>query len=606
MQSGAVVPQRRRSPGLTVGIRSPAGPVKRYQPASVRSLRHTHPTIPFPTHSERGQVVGCVFSNLQKRRGDKMALCHVMVFVGMVVAAAPFVIGTDLSASGYNVCSRQEEYQQPYTVTVLASRRQVYYTRSWGFQCRRYRWVYSTQHMTRQRTVYRVVYQCCAGWQQSGSVCSIHIDECSYNPCKNVTTCHDGLNSYTCECATGWLGLLCDNDIDECSSNPCQNGATCHDGLTSYTCDCASGWEGLNCENGPVMETSPSTLTTKPGVTSDNEPELTVLARLNVSLTLTAPRSVTLSSLRNSIIESLEQQTGVFCKAQCEIGEIFLLDVTDPNGARKKRQAADDEIQFNVIIQLIVLANQEKSYTSNATVAAENLIQEKAEALRKLARSGILSVSIDGEKYRLMDNSDNSKSCPPGQDYNTDGSCEKERNTAQWLIGVICAAVLVIIIIAVVAVLIYRRKHKPSASLHGKSGNEMTNLETPGRRRDHTGSDGSVDNIIYNTDDEGFVDNVIYNAVDAGTDDNAIYNAVDAGTMGNAIYNADDAGTMDNAIYNADDAGTVDNAIYNTDDTRAVDNAIYNAVDAWTEDNAIYNADDAGTVDNATQNVQRR
>ncbi len=31
---------------------------------------------------------------------------------------------------------------------------------------------------------------------------------------------------------------------------PCQNSATCHDGVNSYTCSCATGWTGVNCESG--------------------------------------------------------------------------------------------------------------------------------------------------------------------------------------------------------------------------------------------------------------------------------------------------------------------------------------------------------------------
>ena len=37
-------------------------------------------------------------------------------------------------------------------------------------------------------------------------------------------------------------------DMDECTSSPCQNGGTCHDGINSYTCDCVPGYGGNNCE----------------------------------------------------------------------------------------------------------------------------------------------------------------------------------------------------------------------------------------------------------------------------------------------------------------------------------------------------------------------
>ena len=49
-------------------------------------------------------------------------------------------------------------------------------------------------------------------------------------------------------------------DIDECSSDPCQNGGTCEDGVNEYTCQCATGYTGTNCENGkhvpPVAATT--------------------------------------------------------------------------------------------------------------------------------------------------------------------------------------------------------------------------------------------------------------------------------------------------------------------------------------------------------------
>ncbi|CAH1263350.1 MRC1 [Branchiostoma lanceolatum] len=102
-----------------------------------------------------------------------------------------------------------------------------------------------------------------------------------------------------------------------------------------------------------------------------------------------------------------------------------------------------------------------------------------------------------------------------------------EQKIPPWVIGVICAVMAVITIIAVVTVLLYRRKHNPGATMPGKRGSEMTNLGTPDRH-DHTASEGSVDNIIYNTEDEGFVDNVIYNAGDDGTVDNVIYQGEDS------------------------------------------------------------------------------
>eukprot|EP00058_Branchiostoma_floridae_P027790 XP_002613281.1 hypothetical protein BRAFLDRAFT_68246 [Branchiostoma floridae] len=187
---------------------------------------------------------------------------------------------------------------------------------------------------------------------------------------------------------------------------------------------------------------------------------------------------------------------------------VIFHNITDTTPARKKRQA-DDEVTINVTIQLTVLVSQGGTLDRKM---AEDLLQEKADNLRRLARSpGGLSINIGGKVVRLVDNSGEGQKTPP------------------WLIGVICAAVVVIIIIALVTVLLCRRKHTPGVNMPGKSGNEMTNLDTS-KRRDHPATDGSVDNIIYNTEDEGVVDNVIYNAGDDGTVDNVIYEGQDSQT----------------------------------------------------------------------------
>lgn len=43
-------------------------------------------------------------------------------------------------------------------------------------------------------------------------------------------------------------------DIDECASGPCRNGGTCTNGLNSYTCTCVAGWMGVNCETGNIHQ----------------------------------------------------------------------------------------------------------------------------------------------------------------------------------------------------------------------------------------------------------------------------------------------------------------------------------------------------------------
>ncbi len=38
-------------------------------------------------------------------------------------------------------------------------------------------------------------------------------------------------------------------DINDCPTvNPCNNGATCVDGVNDFSCICASGYSGIHCE----------------------------------------------------------------------------------------------------------------------------------------------------------------------------------------------------------------------------------------------------------------------------------------------------------------------------------------------------------------------
>lgn len=37
-------------------------------------------------------------------------------------------------------------------------------------------------------------------------MCEININECEPYPCLNIATCIDGLNNFTCVCATGFEG----------------------------------------------------------------------------------------------------------------------------------------------------------------------------------------------------------------------------------------------------------------------------------------------------------------------------------------------------------------------------------------------------------------
>ncbi|XP_043914307.1 protein crumbs homolog 1-like [Protopterus annectens] len=130
-------------------------------------------------------------------------------------------------------------------------------------------------------------YRCICPPGFSGTDCTVNINECESNPCKDLNAeCVDKINEYSCVCHVGFSGLpcqpnefncsreLCENngtcteingsstckceagfrgdrcelDIDECSSYPCQNGAICREGVNHYRCFCVPGFQGYNCE----------------------------------------------------------------------------------------------------------------------------------------------------------------------------------------------------------------------------------------------------------------------------------------------------------------------------------------------------------------------
>ncbi|XP_078573391.1 uncharacterized protein LOC144860148 isoform X3 [Branchiostoma floridae x Branchiostoma japonicum] len=177
----------------------------------------------------------------------------VLMLVGMVVVATPFVTGAGLSAGGAHVCSRRTAYLQPYTVTEQASRTQRYTSKckTWLFfttrDCTKYRTVYSVRYRQMQRTVYRTAYECCTGWRQSGNSCPIPI--CS-SACQNGGAC---TAPGVCTCTAGFTGSRCQTDKNECSSNNGGCDQTCTNTRGSYTCSCRQGFvldsDGRGCSD---------------------------------------------------------------------------------------------------------------------------------------------------------------------------------------------------------------------------------------------------------------------------------------------------------------------------------------------------------------------
>ncbi|CAH3174109.1 unnamed protein product, partial [Porites evermanni] len=100
------------------------------------------------------------------------------------------------------------------------------------------------------------------------------IDDCVNHNCANGGSCVDGVDTYTCNCPSGFTGMYCEKavavavtvvaavvaapavavavvDIDDCISVTCNNGGTCEDGINSFTCVCSYGYTGKFCNTGP-------------------------------------------------------------------------------------------------------------------------------------------------------------------------------------------------------------------------------------------------------------------------------------------------------------------------------------------------------------------
>lgn len=56
--------------------------------------------------------------------------------------------------------------------------------------------------------------------------------------------CKKATESYVCECQPGYEADDCSVNINECLSNQCKNSAECIDGIANYICQCKAGWIG--------------------------------------------------------------------------------------------------------------------------------------------------------------------------------------------------------------------------------------------------------------------------------------------------------------------------------------------------------------------------
>ncbi|KNC83960.1 hypothetical protein SARC_03824 [Sphaeroforma arctica JP610] len=91
-------------------------------------------------------------------------------------------------------------------------------------------------------------YRCkCEDSGYEGDDCDELIDNCHSNNCPNEATCVNLLNSYTCDCSTGFSGFYCQFELCDAVGSQCREGK-CTDGEEGYTCNCdGTGFTGKNC-----------------------------------------------------------------------------------------------------------------------------------------------------------------------------------------------------------------------------------------------------------------------------------------------------------------------------------------------------------------------
>ncbi|XP_046846617.1 scavenger receptor cysteine-rich type 1 protein M160-like isoform X2 [Xenia sp. Carnegie-2017] len=89
----------------------------------------------------------------------------------------------------------------------------------------------------------------CRHYKDAGVECSKVLNECSksLHNCNSKARCIDTVESFKCECRSGYTGngVNC-NDINECSisTDNCHENATCYNTYGSYSCRCKSGYFG--------------------------------------------------------------------------------------------------------------------------------------------------------------------------------------------------------------------------------------------------------------------------------------------------------------------------------------------------------------------------
>ena len=89
------------------------------------------------------------------------------------------------------------------------------------------------------------IYQICSPFQTGfeGRNCSVNINDCENDPCKNKATCEDLVNDFKCKCKDGYEGKVCDKVIERCPT--CNTtGGECVQKGGNFTCQCKPNFKG--------------------------------------------------------------------------------------------------------------------------------------------------------------------------------------------------------------------------------------------------------------------------------------------------------------------------------------------------------------------------
>lgn len=88
---------------------------------------------------------------------------------------------------------------------------------------------------------------------------SISVEYCSHDSLSRLTNCKDGGCGYiesdgttekcVCSFSNGVMGgEHCSVYVNRCQSNPCKNGGKCTSGIGHHVCECSDDFYGISCE----------------------------------------------------------------------------------------------------------------------------------------------------------------------------------------------------------------------------------------------------------------------------------------------------------------------------------------------------------------------